>query len=631
MDALVGEHGLDPAAVDKLEQTPLFYAAREGDAEACTYLIDHRCDPDHTDTILQTPLYYAATGKHLDCVKLLLERRGRADRIDKSMHSPLFYASDVPCADALLDAACDPNHRDIMGQTAIFPAAGSGAADKVQLLTSHGADVHVTDLSGWTCLFHAAKGGHNAVCQLLVHDKGADPCWRDHSGHKAYAVAEAWKHRSLATVLEGMEKRARSRGAALQAPAKRHAEGLKEELYNAVREASPADVKRLLKAAADPASVAISGGENLVFFAAARAHGARELCALLVEGRLDPTVVDTRLQQTALFFAVRGGQHAGGLDCALFLLERRCSPDHADLRGETPLFYAVQRADAACTKALVAEGASPGRANRFGQTAAFYAARAGAVAPLRFLLTARADAAARDQRGRDRRRRGRPVVAPLRREPLGLGGVTALMAAAERSADDVIRALVGRGADACAADGTGQTALSYAAQRGHMRTCKCLVEECGADPTHCDEDGTTAAEAAERSGHTALATYLRECTHASGAPPTGASRGVPGPSLRRKLAEAGFAGGQEADSPGTSSGSAEMGPPSAQSSAEGGPWPEGAGGPEERKAARRKHVIVFEDQHGNRILPGSPEHWAALCALIDRCPWLDGWERSASP
>ena len=61
-------------------------------------------------------------------------------------------------------------------------------------------------------------------------------------------------------------------------------------------------------------------GENLVFYAAARSRstgGAKEMCKLLVEWRLDPTVTDRRFQQTPLFFAVRDAEHAGGLDCAV--------------------------------------------------------------------------------------------------------------------------------------------------------------------------------------------------------------------------------------------------------------------------------------------------------------------------
>jgi len=220
-------------------------------------------------------------------------------------------------------------------------------------------------------------------------------------GHKARTAAEVWKHRAVANMLEGFERRLTqgNKNMGVKGATKQQGEGLAEQLYKAVQEASPLDVKRLLQAAANPMSVAISDGENLVFFAAARAQGACEVCELLVEGRLDPTLVDTRLQQTPLFFAVRAGKHAGGLECAHFLMEQQCSPNHADRRGETLIFYAAQRPEAECSKALLERRANPNHINRFGHTAVFYAARTCAVACLRVLLTARADANACDMSG----------------------------------------------------------------------------------------------------------------------------------------------------------------------------------------------------------------------------------------
>ncbi|CAD7937800.1 unnamed protein product [Amoebophrya sp. A25] len=58
---ILADLGVDVCMVDAFSQTPLFYAAREGNVEACAYLIEtHKLDPNQKDLNGQNPLYYAA-------------------------------------------------------------------------------------------------------------------------------------------------------------------------------------------------------------------------------------------------------------------------------------------------------------------------------------------------------------------------------------------------------------------------------------------------------------------------------------------------------------------------------------------------------------------------------------------
>lgn len=607
IELLVETHGLDAAAVDALEQTPLFYAAREGDVEACKYLIAQGCEADHVDSNRQTPIFYAAKSGVRECVEFLLASRCEADRTDMNKQSPLFYAASAPSAEALLDAKCDPNKRDMEGQSCIFFAASKGAADRVRLLVANQADVNLTDTAGTTCLFHAAKFGQAEMCQLLCETYGVDPLQTDHQtpGRTARQTAEAWKQWAVMKVLEALERK--RRGDKKSATARRSAAvvasgagmplatpaaaavSLGKRLYDAVRDAPIEEAVRLLKAKAQPESVAVGGGENLVFMAAARAQGAKEMCSLLVEHKLDPTVVDTRLLQTPLFFSVRSGVKAGGLSCALYLLGARCDADHSDLRGETPLFYAVQRADAGCAEALLAAGAKASHMNQFGGTAAFYAARAGAVASMKALLRAGADASTCDQRGQTALwEAASPGFAALLlmhgADPMhrSTAGQTALMAAAEKGADEVLWELVDWGGDPHAKDPSGQSCVFYAARRGHARTCRYLLEECDIEPAHCDKDGASALDVASSGGHSEAAKVIRERMELKVAAREQLE------AQRKRPADPGEARSLES-------------------------------------TARRRRTLLFRDNDGQALLPGTAEYATALRSLTGVCPWLDGW------
>jgi len=53
------------------------------------------------------------------------------------------------------------------GRRPIHEAAGAGHAETVALLVEMQAGLHATDVSGQTCLFHAARQGHASVCAQL--------------------------------------------------------------------------------------------------------------------------------------------------------------------------------------------------------------------------------------------------------------------------------------------------------------------------------------------------------------------------------------------------------------------------------------------------------------------------------
>lgn len=94
-------------------------------------------------------------------------------------------------------------------------------------------------------------------------------------------------------------------------------------------------------------------------------------------------------------------------------------------------------------------------------------------------------------------------------ERLSKGGETPLMRAAARGHEEVVRALLDAGADACAHRADGFTPLILAVFFGHEGVVRLLVER-GADASARTGLGTTATRWAEARGFTSMATLLRE-------------------------------------------------------------------------------------------------------------------------
>eukprot|EP00951_Prasinocladus_malaysianus_P015127 scaffold115799_cov48-Prasinocladus_malaysianus.AAC.1 len=57
---------------------------------------------------------------------------------------------------------------DLSGQTSLFHAAKSGSVQAVELLVSYGSDVHHKDKAGHNALVAAARAGHSDVAEALI-------------------------------------------------------------------------------------------------------------------------------------------------------------------------------------------------------------------------------------------------------------------------------------------------------------------------------------------------------------------------------------------------------------------------------------------------------------------------------
>mmetsp|Transcript_54429 Transcript_54429/g.151618 ORF Transcript_54429/g.151618 Transcript_54429/m.151618 type:complete len:561 (+) Transcript_54429:65-1747(+) len=64
--------GVPAHDLDDNQQTPLYYAAREGNLQCMDFLVERRCNVNQRDANGQSPLFYAARSGHVDACRLLL-------------------------------------------------------------------------------------------------------------------------------------------------------------------------------------------------------------------------------------------------------------------------------------------------------------------------------------------------------------------------------------------------------------------------------------------------------------------------------------------------------------------------------------------------------------------------------
>jgi ankyrin repeat protein len=151
--------------------TPLAWAARTGNLEACLYLLSLGADVEAADRSGDRPLHLAAA-------------RG-----------------DVEMADELLRAGADPAAAGAEGGTALHRACARGPFALVELLLDRGAAPAAVDREGNTPLHAAAEAGELEICEYLLL-RGASRVAKNRRGLTAGDLAAAGGHTRLAQMLK---------------------------------------------------------------------------------------------------------------------------------------------------------------------------------------------------------------------------------------------------------------------------------------------------------------------------------------------------------------------------------------------------------------------------------------------
>ncbi|XP_048202166.1 LOW QUALITY PROTEIN: receptor-interacting serine/threonine-protein kinase 4 [Perognathus longimembris pacificus] len=238
-------------------------------------------------------------------------------------------------------------------------------------------------------------------------------------------------------------------------------------------------VKWLLLNHADP-NLADGKGSTPLHVAVER--GARGVVELLLARKVRVDAKDED-RWTALHFAAQNGDEAS----ARRLLERQASAHEADCEGRTPLHVACQHGREQVVRLLLRRGADAGLRGKDAWLPLHYAAWQGHLPVVKLLA----------------RRPGAGVNAPTRQ------GHTPLHLAAQRGHYRAARALLDLGGDVDARGPRAHTPLHVAAETGHTSTARLLLHR-GAGAGALAADGRTALHLAARGGHLATVRLLLE-------------------------------------------------------------------------------------------------------------------------
>ncbi|CAO4373379.1 unnamed protein product [Caenorhabditis nigoni] len=166
------------------DRYPLVAASRHGHTEVVEYLLEIGADPSvrgtvefDNDNIQGTPpLWAAAAAGHLDIVKLLVEK-GHADvnQATNTQSTPLrgaCYDGHLEIVQYLLEKGADPHIPNRHGHTCLMIAAYRNKISVVRQLLATGIDVNCQTERGNSALHDAAESGNVDVVNILL-DHGA--------------------------------------------------------------------------------------------------------------------------------------------------------------------------------------------------------------------------------------------------------------------------------------------------------------------------------------------------------------------------------------------------------------------------------------------------------------------------
>ncbi len=105
---------------NKDKQTPLMYAAANGNTDVMNALFEAKAPVSTKDASGAVAMHAAAHGGSVEAMQLLLDHNSKIDPLDARGFSPIFYAADRDDADAvrwLADKGADINRRGEGGKT----------------------------------------------------------------------------------------------------------------------------------------------------------------------------------------------------------------------------------------------------------------------------------------------------------------------------------------------------------------------------------------------------------------------------------------------------------------------------------------------------------------------------------
>ena len=433
--------------------SPLRQAAKNGQEQAARLLLSYDPNPNAAGQFGGSVLHQAAQSGHTEIVKLLLENGADVDTVDES--STIHH-----------------------GGTALHSAAAGGHLEVIRALLKAGANVNKCrgiGASHATPLYLAAKGGHEALCLLLLgHGAEIDP-GIDYHGITPFEEATKQGNINLMQLLldHGAERIDEAAG---EAAAKGQLEVVKTLLQNG------ADPNRKMRYRLLPTRderVMKTCPYGTILGAAISSADIATVDLLLSEGA-DPNMAWPRGERP-LLLAIRQLEEFEAI--VQLLLQKGADVKTQDAKGNTPLHLAARHGSDRSVAMFLASGANVNLLNSDRESPLFLAAVKAHLPTLQLLL----DAGARVEDG----------VSPLHEvaseeaaqlllrhgaEIQELDGKRseALIAVASKGVESVSKILLERGEQFETTDDRGQNALHHAIENRQLEAVRALLDH-GAD------------------------------------------------------------------------------------------------------------------------------------------------------
>jgi ankyrin repeat protein len=460
-------------------------AAMKGDANAVAALLKQKADVNAPQADGATAVHWAVYRNDLPMLDRLIAAGARVTTANRHGATPLSLAcvnGSAPAIERLLRAGADPNERGANGETALMMASRTGAVGAMLALLTAGADVNATEkLRGTTALMWATAQSHPAAVKVLI-DHGANVGTRSSPaalGRTAYLAPTA-RQRASQLVNETGAPPTTGRGAGSARGRAARSEAPRGE---AAPQQDLDDREFFVRRQNND-----GGGLTALVFAAR--EGDLESARLLVAAGADVNQV-TQYGWTPLLTATQNRHYA----FATFLLEHGANPNLANKGGWTPLYLATDNRNI--------EGGD-------------YPVRPGDLDHLDFIKTLLAHGANVNARAKD----STETRTIFTMQWLYEDGATPFLRAAQSGDVELMKLLLGHGADPKIPTANNVTALAAAAgigwvqgvtyersERDSLEAVK-LSLELGIDPNAVDSDGRTALHGAAHKGRNEVVQLL---------------------------------------------------------------------------------------------------------------------------
>ena len=149
----------------------IFTAAREGNSIAIKNHVQRGGDINITNAKAYTPFILAAYYGQSQALETLLNLNAMPCAVDKKGSNAFMgvaFKGHLQVAKWLLEnTACNVNHQNYAGQTALMMASLFGREDMIRLLLKHGANPNLKDRQGNTSIKLAQAQGLSRVVEII--------------------------------------------------------------------------------------------------------------------------------------------------------------------------------------------------------------------------------------------------------------------------------------------------------------------------------------------------------------------------------------------------------------------------------------------------------------------------------